>query len=78
MDGLIVMGEKIRYDKEFDILAASFTNEKSWKSIELPNGIILDISKNGKITGLEIWKASKLLKGKLNDLIPSANKSNKQ
>jgi uncharacterized protein YuzE len=66
------MTESIRYYKEADILDVCFSDEKSWKSIELPNGFVLDISKNGRITGLEIWRASKLLKDKMKDLALSS------
>lgn len=56
------MAQNTWYDKEFDILGAHFSKEKSWKSLELPNGVVLDLSKSGKIVGLEIFKASRFFK----------------
>ncbi|MEK6936280.1 MAG: DUF2283 domain-containing protein [Nanoarchaeota archaeon] len=52
-----------RYDKEEDILNIEFSSGDYWKSIELPNGIIIDLNKNGKIKGIEILKASKIFSG---------------
>lgn len=42
------------YDKEEDILGIQIKEAEYWKSIELPNGIILDISKNEEVIGIEI------------------------
>ena len=67
----MVMSERIWYDSEVDMLGAQFSNEKSWKSIELSNGVVLDISRNGKITGLEIFKASRFFRGNLKDFLSS-------
>jgi len=51
------------YDKEEDILNIEINGGEYWKSIELPNGIIIDIDKKGKIKGIEILKASKVFSG---------------
>ena len=51
------------YDKEEDILNIQLKDEEYWKSIELPNGIIIDVAKNGAIIGVEILKASKIFSG---------------
>lgn len=51
------------YDEEEDILGIQITKDKYWKSIELPNGIIIDISKKGIITGMEVLRASKVFRG---------------
>ncbi len=48
------------YDKKEDILNVELTSGEYWKSIELPNGIIIDLDKSGKIKALEILKASKI------------------
>lgn len=50
------------YNKEEDILNIELDNTEYWKSIELGNGVVLDISKDGKITAIEIMETSKLLK----------------
>jgi len=36
------------YDKDEDILNMEMNDGEYWKSIELPNGFIIDIDKNGK------------------------------
>lgn len=53
------------YDDEEDILNIQLGSNKNdyWKSIELPNGIIIDISRKGKITGIEILRAKKIFTG---------------
>jgi len=48
------------YDKEEDVLGVRIGDEDYWKSIELPNGIIIDVSKKGSIIGIEILMASKI------------------
>ena len=37
------------YDKEEDILNIQIQDKEYWKSIELPNGIVIDVSKDGSI-----------------------------
>lgn len=60
------------YDKEEDILGARLENKNYWKSIELPNGIVIDISKDGSIIGIEIQKASSIFSGDVKQVIESA------
>ncbi len=52
-----------RYDKEENILNIEINRGEYWKSIELPNGIIIDIDKKGKIKRAEILRASKVFSG---------------
>ena len=59
------------YDTEEDILNIELTSEDYWKSIELPNGVIIDIDKKGKIKGLEILNASKIFSGDVRKVIES-------
>lgn len=47
------------YDKEEDVLNIQL-KEGYWKSIELPNGLVIDITKDGSISGIEILRASKI------------------
>ena len=54
------MKKKMWYDKEEDVLGVRIGDEDYWKSIELPNGIIIDVSKKGSIIGIEILRASKV------------------
>ncbi|MDO8623605.1 MAG: DUF2283 domain-containing protein [archaeon] len=51
------------YDKEEDILNIEISDGEYWKSIELPNGITIDVDKNGKIKAIEILRASKIFSG---------------
>ena len=62
------------YDKEEDILNIEFDSGEYWKSIELPNGIIIDITKDGKINSIEILKASKVFSGDMKKVIETLQK----
>lgn len=54
---------KSYYDKDEDILDIELQKKEYWKSIELPNGIIIDIAEDGSIVSIEIFKASKIFSG---------------
>ena len=56
------------YDEEEDILNIQL-QEECWKSVELPNGIIIDITKDGKIAGIEILRASKIFSGDIRSVL---------
>ena len=72
------MGEKIMwYDNEEDILGIRIDEGDYWKTIELPNGINIDISKEGKITGFEIFNASKIFSGNSSKILEAAVKMNR-
>lgn len=60
------------YDEEEDILGIRINDSEYWKSVELPNGIVLDISKNGKVIGMEIFGASRIFLGDIKKVIESA------
>lgn len=47
------------YDEEADILNLELREGVYWKSVELPNGIVFDISKDGTILAVEVQRASK-------------------
>jgi len=55
--------EETWYDKEEDVLNIEMQKGKYWKSIELANGIIIDIDEKGVILGIEILHASKVFSG---------------
>lgn len=57
------------YDKDEDMLGIHIKDGEYWKSLELPNGIVIDISKNGDIIGMEIFKASKIFSGDVKKVI---------
>ena len=61
------------YDKEEDILNVQLQEKGYWKSVELPNGIVIDITKDGKIMGIEILRASKIFSGDVKKVIEVAN-----
>src|SRR3989344_2549254 len=57
--------KEVWYDDEADILNVEINDKEYWKSIELPNGVVIDISKDGSMTSIEILNASKLFFGVL-------------
>lgn len=63
------------YDKEEDILGVRIKDGKYWKSIELPNGVIIDISREGDILGMEIFHASKVFSGDARKIVDSAEEA---
>ena len=60
------------YDEESDILNLEINDKEYWKSIELPNGVVLDIATDGSITSIEILRASKLFFGDAHKVIEHA------
>lgn len=64
--------EETSYDKEEDILNIELQKKKYWKTVELPNGINIDIAKDGSITGIEILRASKVFSGDIKKVIEQA------
>jgi len=63
------------YDKEEDILNIQI-KEGYWKSIELPNGVVIDVAKDGTISGIEILRASKVFSGNVRKVIEAAKTVN--
>mgnify|MGYP001598037927 FL=1 len=53
----------ITYDKKADILNIDLDDKEYWKSVELPNGMVMDIAKDGSIISIEILWASKFFSG---------------
>jgi len=62
------------YDKEEDIFNIELTDSEYWKTIELANGINIDLDKNGKIKAIEIMQASKIFSGDIKKVIESVSK----
>jgi uncharacterized protein YuzE len=50
---------KVHYDEEVDALYLSLGDEKPDGVIEIAEGINVDTTTDGKLTGIEILKASK-------------------
>ncbi len=64
--------KEITYDKEADILNIDLEDKEYWKSVELPNGMVLDISKEGNIISIEVLWASKFFSGDAKKVIEMA------
>jgi len=52
----------IWYDDEEDVLGIQVANGKYWKSVEVSRDVVLDLSNEGKIIGVEIFQAKRHLK----------------
>jgi len=63
------------YDKKEDILNIQI-KEGYWKSIELPNGVVIDVAKDGTISAIEILRASKVFSGDVRKVIETAKTVN--
>ena len=59
---------EVSYDKEYDILYI-YKKEKVKHSLEILGNFVVDIGLSGKVVGVEIFEASKMLK------IPKSNLS---
>ena len=70
--------KEIWYDEEADVLNIEINDKEYWKSIELPNGFIVDISKDGSITSIEILNASKNFSGNARKVIEFAKSVSKE
>jgi len=57
------------YDKEEDILNIQLKDKGYWKSVELPNGIVIDVAKDGSVMSIEIMNASKIFSGDMRKVI---------
>ena len=62
------------YDAEEDILNIQLKEGVYWKSLELPNGMVIDVAKDGSILSIEILKASKVFSGDVKNVIEAAKK----
>ncbi len=51
------------YDTEEDILSIQLDDKEYWKSVELSDGVVIDISKDGTIIAIEIPNARKVFSG---------------
>lgn len=63
------------YDKEEDILNIQLKEGEYWKSIELPNGVVFDVSKDGVVLSVEILRASKVFSGDVKNVIETARQA---
>ena len=56
---------KTFYDEKEDMLNIQLKDSGYWKSVELPNGVVVDIAKDGSVMSIEIIRASKIFVGDL-------------
>ncbi len=63
------------YDKNEDILNVQIKKGEYWKSLELPNGIIMDLAKDGSILSFEVLRASSIFSGDVHRVIEAAVKA---
>jgi len=60
------------YDSEEDVLNIELKEGNYWKTIEMANGINIDVSKDGEIISIEILQASKVFSGDVRKVIEKA------
>jgi len=60
------------YDEEADVLNIEVNDKDYWKSIELGNSVIIDISHDGSVTSIEVLGASKLFLGDKRKVLEAA------
>ena len=63
------------YDRDEDILNIQLNDGEYWKSIELPNGIVFDVAKDGSLLSVEILRASKVFSGDVKKVIDTAKQA---
>lgn len=66
---------EITYDAEEDVLNIELKQGTHWKSVELPDSIIVDIAKDGTILSIEILRASKRFAGDARKVIEAVKAS---
>ena len=64
--------KEVWYDEEADVLNIEITNKEYWKSVELPQGLVVDIAKDGSMSALEILNASEYFSGDARKVIDNA------
>ncbi len=64
--------KNMTYDKEADILNIDLEDKEYWKSVELPNGMVVDIANDGSIISIEVLQASKFFSGDARKVIETA------
>jgi len=53
---------EVWYDNEEDVLGIQVANGKYWKSVEVSKDVVVDLSNDGKIIGVEILQAKRHFK----------------
>jgi uncharacterized protein YuzE len=60
------------YDEESDILNINLSDKEYDKSMELSNGMVLDLAEDGSIVSIEVLNASKVFSGDARKVIEMA------
>lgn len=60
------------YDREQDVFNIQLKRGTYWKSVELPNGVVIDIAKDGSVMAMEIFRASEVFSGDVKRVIEAA------
>ncbi len=53
---------EIWYDSEEDVLGIQVANKKYWKSVEVSKNVVVDLTEDGEIIGVEIFQAKQHFK----------------
>ena len=62
---------KTSYDDKDDVLNIQLSSGNYWKSVELDNGVVFDVNKEGAIMAIEVLKASKVFSGDAKKVLES-------
>ncbi|MEM3085079.1 MAG: DUF2283 domain-containing protein [Nitrososphaerales archaeon] len=62
------------YDADEDVLGIQFSKRKYWKSVEVASNVVVDLSTNGEIIGIEILKAKESFKKDVPVIISNAKR----
>lgn len=50
------------YDEKEDVLGMHLKNRRSWRSLEVGRNVVIDLSREGEIVGIEILAAKQFFK----------------
>lgn len=53
---------EVWYDREEDVLGIQLRDKNYWKSVEVSKKVVVDLSHDGEIIGIEIFEAKKSFK----------------
>ena len=62
----------IHYDEEEDVLGIQLKSRGYWRSVEVSENVVVDLTKKGEIIGIEIHGARRSLKDVVPLLVPKA------
>ncbi len=53
---------EVWYDREEDVLGIQLKDKNYWKSVEVSKNVVVDLSHDGEIIGIEIFEARRSFK----------------